>query len=156
MAEQAGVLLVCSSGGHLLQLRALAAAWSELPHTWVVEDTPDTRSVLAGEQATFLKPVVARDLRGAIRNAFLARTLLRRFRPQVVVTTGAAIAVPFAWLARARGIHVVYIESITRIDGPSLSCRLVAPVASRIYVQWPELVEHVRNARYAGAVLETA
>jgi len=156
MAERTDILLVCSSGGHLLQLRSLAAAWSGLPHTWVVEDTPDTRSVLAGEKATFLKPVSARDLRGAFRNAFLARKVLRKLRPQVVVTTGAAIAVPFAWLARARGIRVVYIESITRIDEPSLSCRLVAPVASRVYVQWPELVEHVRNARYAGAVLETA
>ena len=156
MAERTEVLLVCSSGGHLLQLRALAAAWSELPHTWVVEDTPDTRSVLGGDDVTFLQPVAARDVRGAIRNAFLARKLLRRLRPQVMVTTGAAIAVPFAWLARARGIRVVYIESITRIERPSLSCRLVAPVASRVYVQWPELAEHVRNARYAGAVLEIA
>jgi len=156
MAERADVLLVCSSGGHLLQLRSVAAAWSGLSHTWVVEDTPDTRSVLAGEPARFLAPVVPRDLRGAIRNAFLARKLLRELRPQVVVTTGAAIAVPFAWLARASGVRVVYIESITRIERPSLSCRLVAPVASRVYVQWPELVEHVHNARYAGAVLETA
>ena len=154
MAERAGVLLVCSSGGHLLQLRALSAAWADLAHTWVVEDTPDTRSVLAGEPATFLRPVVARDVPGAIRNAFFARKLLRRLRPQVMVTTGAAIAVPFAWLARVRGIRVVYIESITRIERPSLSCRLVAPVANRVYVQWPELAEHVRNARYAGAVLE--
>jgi UDP-N-acetylglucosamine:LPS N-acetylglucosamine transferase len=156
MAERADVLLVCSSGGHLLQLRSLAAAWSELSHTWVVEDTPDTRSVLAGEDAMFLKPVSARDLPGAFRNAFRARKVLRKLRPHVVVTTGAAIAVPFAWLARARGVRVVYIESITRIDGPSLSCRLVAPVATRVYVQWPELAEHVRGARYAGAVLETA
>jgi hypothetical protein len=155
VADEVGVLLVCSSGGHLLQLRALAAAWAELPHAWVVEDTADTRSVLAAERASFLKPVAPRDLLGAVRNAALAWRQLRRLRPDVVVTTGAAIAVPFAWIARLLRIRVVYIESITRIERPSLSCRLIAPVADRVYVQWPELVEHVRNARYVGAVLET-
>jgi beta-1,4-N-acetylglucosaminyltransferase len=156
VGDGVGVLLVCSSGGHLLQLRALSDAWVELPHAWVVEDTPDTRSVLAGEPASFLKPVAARDLSGALRNAFLGWRTLRRLRPDVVVTTGAAIAVPFAWIARGLRIRVVYIESITRIDRPSLSCRLIAPVADRVYVQWPELTQAVRNARYAGAVLETA
>src|SRR4051812_26204583 len=147
MAER-GVLLVCSSGGHLLQLRTLRDAWSGLPHSWAVEDTPDTRSMLVGEPVTFVAPVRARDLLGALRNTLHAWRLLRRLRPQVVVTTGAAIAVPFAWLARALGLRVVYIESITRIERPSLSCRLVAPVATRVYVQWPELVPHVRNAEY--------
>ena len=60
-------------------------------------------------------------------------------RPKVVVTTGAGVAVPFAWVARLRGATVVYVESLARIEGPSLSYRLIAPVASRRYVQWPEL-----------------
>ena len=42
-------------------------------------------------------------------------------------TTGAGVAVPFAWVARLRGATVVYVESLARIDGPSLSYRLIAP-----------------------------
>ena len=82
----------------------------------------------------------------------LALRLVRKLRPKVVVTTGAGVAVPFAWIARLRGARVVYVESFTRIDGPSLSCRLIAPVAARVYAQWPELAESYRRARYVGNV----
>jgi hypothetical protein len=69
-----------------------------------------------------------------------------------VVTTGAGVAVPFAWFARLAGARVVYVESFTRIDSISLSCRLIRPVADRVYVQWPEAAGLVRGARYVGNV----
>ena len=61
---------------------------------------------------------------------------------------------PFAWIARLHGSKVVYVESLTRIERPSLSCRLIAPVASRIYAQWPELAQAMPRARFVGSVLE--
>jgi hypothetical protein len=47
---------------------------------------------------------------------------------------------------------VVYVESLSRIEKASLSARMVRPVASRLYVQWPELVHDLRGSRYAGNV----
>jgi beta-1,4-N-acetylglucosaminyltransferase len=73
-------------------------------------------------------------------------------RPKVLVTTGAGVAVPFAWIARLRGAKVVYVESLSRIHGPSLSYRLIAPVADRMYVQWPELARALPRTRFAGNV----
>jgi UDP-N-acetylglucosamine:LPS N-acetylglucosamine transferase len=70
----------------------------------------------------------------------------------VVITTGSAVAVPFAWLGRLAGAQIVFVESLARTETPSLTCRLVAPVADRIFVQWPELAEIVPGARYAGTV----
>jgi hypothetical protein len=59
--------------------------------------------------------------------------------------------VPFAWLARLHGIPTVYVESLTRIDGLSLSGRLIAPVATRLYGQWPELAAASRGrVEFAG------
>ena len=52
-------------------------------------------------------------------------------------------------MGRLLGARVVYVESVTRIDAPSLSCRLIRPVAERVYVQWPELLEPLRARRYA-------
>jgi hypothetical protein len=46
----------------------------------------------------------------------------------------------------------VYVESLARIDGPSLSYRLIAPVAERRYVQWPELARSLPGSRFAGNV----
>jgi hypothetical protein len=148
---RADVLLVASSGGHLLQLLALLPAWEEHSRLWVVDDAPDTRSLMRGEPALFGHGPTCRSVRGLLLNAVLARRVLRAVRPRVLVTTGAALAVPFAWLARLHGVRVVYVESVTRIDTPSLSCRLVAPVADRIYVHWPELRRALPRARCAGA-----
>jgi len=146
------ILLVCSSGGHLLQLMALRDAWGELTRAWVTDDTPDTRSVLGGEDVTFAHGPTSRNLKTMMKNAFLAWGVIRTRRPAVILTTGAAIAVPFAWVARMCGVCVVYVESVTRITRPSLSARMVAPVVSRLYVQWPDLVGSVRRARYCGSV----
>jgi UDP-N-acetylglucosamine:LPS N-acetylglucosamine transferase len=77
---------------------------------------------------------------------------VRELRPAVILSTGAALAVPFAWVGRALGAKVVYVESLTRIERVSLSCRLISPVINRLYVQWPELAERTPKARYAGNV----
>jgi len=45
-----GLLLVCSSGGHLLQLHELRAAWEPFPRAWVTFDKSDARSLLRDER----------------------------------------------------------------------------------------------------------
>ena len=93
-----------------------------------------------------------RSIKNLVRNLLLARRVLRARRPRVILTTGAGVAVPFAWIGRLHGARIVYVESFTRIDGPSLSCRLIAPIADRIYAQWPELRQRLPRARYAGSL----
>ena len=151
-ADAVEVLLVCSTGGHLLQLHALRSAWSGTRHAWVTFDKSDARSLLADEQVFFAFGPTNRNVGNLLRNLKLAVRLVRRLRPRVVVTTGAGVAVPFCWIARVRGAKVVYVESLSRIEAPSLSCRLIAPAASRIYAQWPELAEAYGRARYVGSV----
>ncbi|MEZ5098350.1 MAG: UDP-N-acetylglucosamine--LPS N-acetylglucosamine transferase [Thermoleophilia bacterium] len=151
---RADVLLVCSAGGHLLQLLALRPAWDGVPRVWVTSDKSDARSLLADERVVYAHFPTTRNLRNLLRNLALAWRVVRRTRPRALLTTGAGTAVPFAWVARLHGARVVYVESLTRVDRPSLSLRLIAPVASRVYVQWPELVPAVRKARYVGAVID--
>lgn len=148
------LLLVCSSGGHLLQLMALRDAWTGIPHLWVTSDRSDARSLLAEEPVVFAHWPTSRNLKNLVRNTLVAWRVVRSTRPRVVLSTGAATAVPFAWVGRLHGARIVYVESLTRIRTPSLSCRLITPVASRIYVQWPELANAIPRARYAGTVLE--
>ena len=150
--ERASVLLVCSTGGHLLQLVALREAWEGHAHVWVTFDKSDARSLLAGERVVHAYGPTNRNIPNLFRNLRLAWRVLRRVRPRTIVTTGAGVAVPFAWIGRLLGARIVYVESFTRIDGPSLSCRMIAPVASRIYAQWPELTKALPRARYVGNV----
>lgn len=150
--SRADVLLVCSSGGHVLQMLSLRPAWEEFEHVWISDDTPDVLSLLRGERVEFAHGPTCRNLRSFLLNILLAWRVVRRRRPQVILSTGAAIAVPFSLVGRLLGVKVVYIESVTRVHLPSLSGRLVAPVASRVYVQWPDLEPHLPRARYAGTV----
>ena len=154
--ERAELMLVCSSGGHLLQLLALRPAWEGRTQAWVTFDKSDARSLLSGERTYFAYGPTNRNLTNLVRNLLFARRTLAAVRPRVMITTGAGVAVPFAWLSRLRGVRVVYVESLSRIDAPSLSCRLIRPVADRVYVQWPELARALPGARYAGSVFSSS
>jgi beta-1,4-N-acetylglucosaminyltransferase len=152
-SDRLDVLLVTSAGGHLLQMHLLRPAWEGLSHAWVTHDKDDARSLLRTELVFYAHGPTTRNVFNLVRNLAVAFKLLRRFRPRAMVTAGAGVAVPFAWLARCFGTRVVYVESITRIDRPSLSCRLIAPVADRVYVQWPALLEALPKARSVGSVI---
>jgi len=152
------LLLVCSSGGHLLQLIALREVWEDVSRLWVTFDKKDSRSLLAAEDVVYAYGPTNRNFRveavkNLVRDTLLAWRVVRRARPAVMLTTGAAVAIPFAWIAKLHGARVVYIESLTRINDVSLTARFVGPIADRTYVQWPELCAELPNARYVGPVV---
>jgi beta-1,4-N-acetylglucosaminyltransferase len=146
------VLLVASAGGHLQQLVWLRPWWSRHDRLWVTFDTPEARGMLAGERMIPASFPTNRDPVRAARNLLLARRVLRQERPALVVSTGAAVAVPFFWAARAYGIPSVFIEPYDRLDQPSLTGRLVAPVASMVVLQRPEQLAFYRGGVLLGAV----
>lgn len=132
------VLLVCSSGGHLVQLAKLAPWWNERERMWVTFDGTDVRSLLPGETVVAAHHPTTRNIPNALRNLRLAAGVLRRYRPDVVVSTGAGVAVPFFALARLLGISTVYLEVYDRIDLPTVTGRLCYPLSSLFLLQWPE------------------
>jgi beta-1,4-N-acetylglucosaminyltransferase len=147
-----GCLLVASNGGHLLQLTQLRDTWGPGDRHWVTFDKPDARSMLAGEDVTYAHHPTNRNVPNLLRNLVLALRLIVRLRPRAIVTTGAGVAVPFCWIGRALGAKVVYIESFARVSEPSLTGRLVHPVASRFFVQWPGMLRHFPKAEYRGGL----
>jgi beta-1,4-N-acetylglucosaminyltransferase len=147
------VLLVCSPGGHLQQMLTLAPAWRELEHHWVTLRAPDTEHELADEPVTYGHGPTNRSLTKLVRNVVVARRVLREFDPDVVLSTGAALAVPFLLGARLQGRRTVYVESFTRVHDLSLSGRIVYPFVTTAFVQWPELARRRPRARYVGNVL---
>lgn len=153
LTEQARLLLVASSGGHLLELLSLQSLWIDHPRCWVTFPLPDAQDLLAEERVIWAHHPTNRNVRNLLRNTWLAWRMLRRERPDVVISTGAGVAVPFIWAARALGITTVYVESLTRIHELSLTGRLVYPVANGFYVQWPELAARYARAEYRGQII---
>jgi hypothetical protein len=145
------LLLVADPGGHLFELAGLRDVWSRFSRAWVTVRASDVDTLLPGERIIFAHGHTRRSLKNLVRNSLLAVRIVRRLRPAVVMTTGAALSVPFAWAGRLFGARVVYIECSGRV-GISVSGRLIAPVADRLYVQWPEVVPQIAKARYAGTI----
>jgi UDP-N-acetylglucosamine:LPS N-acetylglucosamine transferase len=113
-------------------------------------DGADT-SHLVGERIFFARGPTERSLSSLARNAWMAWRLVRQLRPSVILMTGAGLCVPFAWAGRFFGARIVYVECSGRV-GISLSGRLVAPVADRFYVQWPDVVPLMPKAMFRGTV----
>jgi UDP-N-acetylglucosamine:LPS N-acetylglucosamine transferase len=126
--------------------------WSEHPRRWVSFDKPDVRSSLDGEELDFGHHPTTRNVGNLIRNLLLAVRLLRRHRPDLVVSNGAGLAVAFFWIGWLMRIPSVWIEVYDRIDSATMTGRLVAPVSSAICVQWPEQLDLYPNATLVGPV----
>lgn len=142
------VLFVSSSGGHLSQLLQLRSWWTHHERQWVTFDLPDARSKLEGEILIPAHHPTTRNIRNLLRNVPLAHKVVRDFRPDVIVSNGAGVAVPFFLVARLFGIPTVYLEVYDRIDSRTMTGRLCAPLASLFLVQWPE-----QQALYPSSVL---
>jgi UDP-N-acetylglucosamine:LPS N-acetylglucosamine transferase len=143
------ILLVGSSGGHLAQLMRLEPWWSEHERAWVTFGTKDAVSLLSEEaDVTWAHHPTTRNVKNLVKNSGQALRTMRRFRPTVVVSTGAAVALPYFVLARAWGVRTVYIEVFDRISTPTLTGRLVRPFTDFMCVQWPE-----QKSLYGGAIV---
>ena len=132
------IVFVTSSGGHLAHLWALRSWWQDHDRHWICEDESSGRAWLSDESVTWRTGPFQRSGRAVLRGLGSAFTVLRRERPDVVVSTGAAIAVPVFMWAKVMGIPTVFIEVIDRVDTPSLTGRLLAPLSSRVVLHWSE------------------
>jgi len=145
--------LVGSSGGHLAQLLALRPVWERWDRFWVTFPTPDAESLLEGERVYWCYHPTNRNVPNLLRNTVLAADVLRRERPTHLLSTGAAVAVPFFYLGRLTGAQTIYIEVIDRVAAPTLTARIVRPVTRHLLVQWPEQLRLYRNAQLLGPLL---
>jgi UDP-N-acetylglucosamine:LPS N-acetylglucosamine transferase len=128
--------------------------WGDKERLWVTFPTSDARYLLQSEQEVYWAAYpTTRNIPNLLRNLWLAMRVLRRSRPDMILTTGAGVAAPFVWLGRLLGIPTVFVESITRITELSLTARMLRPFATRMLVQWPELVQKYPGVEHHGRIV---
>ncbi len=142
------VLFVSSAGGHLSQLLQLRAWWAMHQRKWVTFDLPDAHSKLKGEDVTYAYHPTTRNVKNLARNTPMAFKVLRKWKPDVIVSDGAGVALPYFVLGKMMRIPTVYLEVYDRIDSKTLTGKLCKPFASKFLVQWPE-----QQALYTGSQL---
>jgi len=121
-----------------MQLLRLRDWWEQRERLWVTFDTQHARSVLGGELVSWAHHPTTRNIPNLLRNLRLALKVLRRFRPELVVSDGAGVAVPFFLVAKILRMRTVYLEVVDRVDSPTLTGRLCYPLADLFLLQWEE------------------
>ena len=130
------ILFVGSGGGHIAQLKQLEPWYEGKERVWVTEDTVSTRSFIGEDLMIPGHFPSTRNIPNMFRNFVLAVKVLRKLRPKVVISNGAAIAFPFFVAAKILQIPTIYIEVYDRVDTKTLTGRLVEHIATEFLVQW--------------------
>ena len=126
--------------------------WKNEDRFWVSFDKPDARSILKDEKFYPCYYPTNRNVVNTLKNTFLAYKILRKEKPDVIISSGAAVAVPFFWIGKFLGAKTVYIEIFDRVDKPTLTGKLVYPVTDKFFIQWEELKKVYPKAINIGGI----
>jgi UDP-N-acetylglucosamine:LPS N-acetylglucosamine transferase len=145
--------LVASAGGHLNELLKVTQTCIN-DNTFAVTTSAVVNDSLRRCGKTYAVGECNRQhpLRVLVLLMRCIRIVLRQ-RPNVIISTGAAVGCVMCLLAKLTGARVIWLDSITNVDHLSLSGRLVRPFADLFLVQWPELAQAYGNVEYVGAVI---
>jgi len=138
MEKNIKVCLVGSSGGHLAQLHLLKPFWEKKNRFWVTFNKTDANSMLKDEKIYYCYYPTNRNLFNLIRNTFVALKVLLKERPNLIMSSGAAPAIPFFYLGKLFGAKLVYVEVFDRYDKATVTGKIVYPITDKFIVQWEE------------------
>lgn len=120
------LLLIASTGGHLAQLVKLAPRLGASDESlWITFDSEQSRSLLEGKRVLHVPYVAPRDWRSLLTAGRMIDARLSGEDFDAAVSTGAGLALAGLPIARKYGLQANYIESVSRVQGPSLSGRLI-------------------------------
>ncbi len=145
------ILLVSSAGGHfseLMQLKSLAKK-----HELIIctedkfEDSRVHYYVNYGSRDEGLK-----YFKKLFNNSILSWKILKKEKPDILISTGAHTCVSFFWFAKLFKIKTIYIESYAKVRTPSLTYRLIKPVVDITVVQHKQMESIYKNAINLGGL----
>lgn len=136
--EKPLLCLSASGGGHVRQILDLEPLWRDYPHFFVTEETALGRSIAERSPTEFIPHFALGQARLGAPLAMLGQAwhslwrsagIVRRRRPDVVITTGAGSQLFVVFWARLRGARIVLIDSFARFERPSAFARLAGWLA---------------------------
>lgn len=145
------VFAVASAGGHWQQLMELRPAFAgdETLYATTLRGLPDE---FRATPSCYVPDCSRSDI---WRIGWVAAVLLYhllRFRPDVVITTGALPGVVALTLAKGLGARTIWVDSVANAEEMSMSGKLARRVSDLWVSQWPSVAE-ATGADYLGAVL---
>lgn len=149
----AKIIFVSSAGGHFSELNKLKATMEKHQSIVVTEKTPSLNvdsvnySLMYGTRNELFK-----YLKVLVKNTLKAYKIIRKERPDFIISTGAHTCVPFFYIGKLFGVKTIYIESYAKVDNPSLTYRIIKPVCDKTIVQHEQMLEIYPKADFFGGV----
>jgi len=145
------ICIVSSCGGHLTEIRTLREVYSQYDNFYVLNSKSQLPSDMSDK--TYFITHSERDWKFFL-NLWEAFCLLRKKRPDMILSTGAGPVIPFAIIGRLFfGVKIVFVETITRVQTPSMTGRIMYRLAHVFYYQWEPLRRYFPKAIYGGTLL---
>ncbi len=133
------ILAVASSGGHWMQLLRITKSLENTFEIIYVSTLPDRELSVKGKIFRLISDFSRTDAFKILLVFMQAYKIIRREKPDVIMTTGAApglVMVFVGWLFRKK---TIWIDSLANIEHLSLSGRIASRFVSRTYTQWKGL-----------------
>lgn len=150
------VIFISSMGGHLTELMQLKSIFKDYDYKIVTEKHKSTTGLKAKYKSK-IDYLLAGNKDHLLRYLFIipfniikSLTIFLRFKPDVVVTTGAHTCVAMCYIAKLFRKKIIYIESFANIETKTLTGRLVYPIADIFIVQWHSMLKLYPKAKYEG------
>jgi beta-1,4-N-acetylglucosaminyltransferase len=146
--------MACSAGGHLTEMVHLKKCYSKYSRFFITFKRIDTEEFSKKEKVYFV-PDPGRNPMNFLKCVFQTFNILLKEKPDVVVSTGAGVAIPACYMSKfLLGSKIIFVESFCRIEEPSLSGRIVYPISDMFLVQWFKLLKkYGGKAVYRGAIV---
>ncbi|NES82467.1 MAG: hypothetical protein F6K10_14260 [Moorea sp. SIO2B7] len=150
------IMMVCSSGGHFKYAQNLQPFLEEYENvSWVTFRTAITEAQIQKEKqrAYWAYSPTNRNLPNLFRNILLAFKVLKQEKPDLIISTGAGVGVPFLlignWFYKTK---TVFAESKTRFNKLSLSAHLLRFMSAldKLIVRSEELAIRYPETDYVG------
>jgi len=132
------ICIACSSGGHLTEILQIRDVFDRRNNFFITFKRKDSEE-LAGKEKVYYVSDPKRNPFSLIVNIFQSFIIFIKEKPDVVISTGAGVAVPICYISKLFGKKIIFFESFCRIHEKSLSGKLVYPIADLFFVQWPEM-----------------
>jgi UDP-N-acetylglucosamine:LPS N-acetylglucosamine transferase len=144
------IYVVASTGGHWIQLHR---ATLNIDYAQLIFSTPyPMPAELNSNQVHIQIQDFNRDnAYKAFKTCWQILKIMLKYKPDVVITTGAAPGLIALLLAKVLGKKGYWIDSIANSEKLSLSGKLSLKIATQTFTQWEHLA--TANIQYIGKVI---
>lgn len=146
------ILAYGSKGGHWDQLMLLRPAFDGASRVTYATNDASLAAAYGIESCEEVIDYSRTHPMAVLRGLGETFALVRRLRPDVIVSTGAAPGLLILLWGRLMGAQTIWVDSIANAETPSLSGRLASRFAHRSLTQWQHLADGSQFT-YWGSVL---